>query len=144
MDTQKIHFYFFNNMIKDVPEKQAYFPNELLFPLAEARTLAIKEMRACTSLDPGPAPPPPILPFADEAGEKVADQSAPMPSLPQHQVLCPVHHSPATWCMLYLTRNLRQAPGRWSRSQVARLPVVDCCAITKKFHQQVLIGIRCH
>ena len=61
--------------LKDVPEAEVYFPEELTFPFAERRKLAIRQMQDPSSIDfPVPAIPD-ELPFSEGVVRQGGDQA---------------------------------------------------------------------
>jgi len=55
--------------IQDVPEQEVYFPEEVIFPFAERRKLAIRQMQPISDIEFPPAPPvPDALPFDEDGG----------------------------------------------------------------------------
>jgi len=75
--------------VRSVPMQEVHFPEEVTFPYAVARDLAIKNMTE--AVEPLPAPPPPLpLPFAVEAGEPdvpdVVDVNTVVPQAPRFKI----------------------------------------------------------
>ena len=61
--------------VKDIPEAEVYFPEELTFPFAERRKLAIRQMQDPSSIEfPVPAIPD-VLPFSDDVVRQGGDRA---------------------------------------------------------------------
>ena len=63
---------FLRRHIKSVPDKEVYFPADTVFPFAEARSSALRNLQPTAA--PPPAAEPQVLPFADEAGEEATKE----------------------------------------------------------------------
>ena len=76
--------------IKAIPQKEVFFPSDLVFPFAEARKVSINQMRPLSS--PADAQLPSALPWSEEAADALA--SAPSAERLSARGEAPSEHGP--------------------------------------------------
>ena len=72
-----------------MPQKEVYFPEQLCYPFAEARKVAVERMRTVAPPKLAPVIPPFALPLAAEAGEEDAVDAvvvAPLAAPPRFKI----------------------------------------------------------